>query len=125
MKIDKLTDELNSMYQYCTSRYSKDSGDELAERITELNIYLARSASMLSWAQFYYDKAQGEESEAILKEEKDTGLRIAPTIFKQLVNGRTVNEAKILKFCERLNRTITHQIDGVRSQLSYLKQLRD
>ncbi len=61
----------------------------------------------------------------IIKEEEATGIKISPTVFKQLINGRTVNEAKILKFTERLNRTITHQIDGVRSQLSYLKSLAD
>jgi len=123
MKLEKLTDELNGMYQYCTTRYNSNDGNELIERITDLNIYLARSASMLSWAQFYYDKAQGEEAEKLVKDQEGTGIKISPTVFKQLINGRTINEAKILKFTERLNRTITHQIDGVRSQLSYLKQL--
>ena len=125
MKLEKLTDELNGIYQYCTTRYSSNDGNELVERITDLNIYLARSAAMLSWAQYYYDKAQGEEAEKLVKEQADNDIKISPTVFKQLISGRTTNETKILKFTERLNRTITHQIDGVRSQLSYLKQLRD
>ena len=123
MQLEKLTEELNNIYKFCTANYSSEDGGILSLRITELNVHLARSASLLSWAQYYYDKAQGEEAEKIVKEQDDTGVKISPTVFKQLINGRTVNEMKVLKFTERLNRTITHQIDGVRSQLSYLKSL--
>ena len=123
MELEKLTEELNNIYKYCTTNYSSEDGEILSLRITKLNVRLARSASLLSWAQYYYDKAQGEEAEKIIKDQEDTGIKVSPTVFKQLINGRTVNEMKVLKFTERLNRTITHQIDGVRSQLSYLKSL--
>ena len=125
MELDKLTTELNEIYKYCTTNYNQDEGGILTERITTLNIYLARSSALLSHAQYHYDKAQGEEAEKLINDQESTGTKISPTVFKQLINGRTVNEAKILKFTERLNRTITHQIDGVRSQLSYLKSLGD
>ena len=125
MELDQLTKELNDIYKYCTTNYNQDDGGILTERITELNVYLARSSALLSHAQYHYDKAQGKEAEKIIRDEGKTGIKISPTVFKQLINGRTVNEAKILKFTERLNRTITHQIDGVRSQLSYLKSLVD
>ena len=123
MELEKLTEQLNEIYGYCVVTYNEKDGNELSDRVTNLNVYLARSSSLLSWAQFYYDKAQGEEAEKILMEEKQKGIKISPTVFKQLINGRTVSEAKVLKFTERLNRTITHQIDGIRSQLSYLKSL--
>ena len=123
MELESLTTQLNEIYGYCTENYKEEDGHGLSKRVTNLNVYLARSSSLLSWAQFYYDKAQGEEAEKILTEEKEKGIKISPTVFKQLINGRTVQEAKVLKFTERLNRTITHQIDGVRSQLSYLKSL--
>ncbi len=123
MELEVLTKELNDIYKYCTENYNSDNGDILALRITGLNVRLARSASLLSWAQYYYDKAQGDEAEKLVKDQESTQIKISPTVFKQLINGRTVQEAKVLKFTERLNRTITHQIDGVRSQLSYLKSL--
>lgn len=123
MELEKLTEELNNIYNYCVTTYNENNGEELNSRITNLNIHLARSSSLLGWAQFYYDKAQGDEAEKLVKEQETVGVKISPTVFKQLINGRTVNEAKVLKFTERLNRTITHQIDGVRSQLSYLKSL--
>lgn len=123
MELEKLTEELNNIYSYCNTGYNHKDGNELSERITKLNVYLARSSMLLGEAQFYYDKAQGEEAENIIEEEGKTGIKISPTVFKQLINGRTINEMKVLKFTERLNRTITHQLDGIRSQLSYLKSL--
>ena len=123
MELLNLTRELNDIYSYCNTGYKHKDGNELSERITTLNVYLARSSMLLGEAQFHYDTKQGEEAEKIVKEELKTGIKISPTVFKQLINGRTAQETKILKFTERLNRTITHQIDGVRSQLSYLKSL--
>ncbi|OGU55440.1 MAG: hypothetical protein A2V66_16845 [Ignavibacteria bacterium RBG_13_36_8] len=121
MSKEQVAEELEEIYQYLVGEYDKNDGNELANRITKLNIYLARSTALLSWAQFYYDKAQGEEAENLANEYAETKKKLSPTVFKQLINGRTINEMKLWKFCERVNRTITHQHEGVRSQLSYLK----
>jgi len=123
MKLEQLTERLNHIYKYCQATYDDKNGDLISGRLSELSSYLAESSNLLAWAQYYYDKIQGEEAEKLIKEQGQTEIRISPTVFKQLINGRSINESKILKFTERINRTITHQIDILRSQLSYLKSL--
>lgn len=111
--------ELKKMYGFCSGGYNQDNGEEMSERLTQLSIYLARSAVVQGNAQYFLDLKQGIESELTLKNVPG----VTPSMLTKIVAGKCANEMKLLKLAERLNRTITHQIDALRSQLSYLKNL--
>jgi len=51
--------------------------------------------------------------------------QISATLLKIKIENRCKNEIKALRFAERLEATASHQLDGLRSQLSYLKSLND
>lgn len=120
METEKINAELQDISGFCSCYYNKDNGNELSERLTNLNTYLMRSAVLQTEAQFIYDKSLANETEKLMGHEE-----LSATTIKNLVAGRTATEKKLLLFCERLNRTIVHQIDSIRSQLSYLKSFND
>lgn len=53
--------------------------------------------------------------------EKNELKEIPPSILKDLVFTRTSEEEELFLLSERYNANIVHQIDGLRSILSYLK----
>ena len=116
VEIEKITSEIIEIAEFCNCWYNKDNGNELSERITVLNTYLARSAVLQTEAQFIYDNSLAKETEKLMGHEE-----LSATTIKNLVTGRTSTEKKMLLLCERINRTLVHQIDSLRSQLSYLK----
>lgn len=116
MNINDMQKEIVEITEFCSCHYDKDNGIEVSERITCLNVYLARSAVLLSEAQFLFDERFAKETESLISNEKLTASTI-----NNLAKSRCAIEGKLLKLAERINRTITHQLDGIRTQLSFLK----
>ena len=113
--------QIEKIYKYLVQRYDEKDGTILTERITNLNVALARSAELLADAEYYLNKKKGLESGKIYENERLSKLK--PTEIKFLLDGKTADEQRVYKQCERLNRAITHQLEGLRTQLSYLKSL--
>jgi len=115
MSLDEIISEIKEISEFTATWYNKDQGHEMSERLTNLNVYLSRSAVLQSEAQALVDIALANETEKIA----DKGY--TPTIITNIAKGKVATELKLWKLCERINRTITHQIDSIRTQLSYLK----
>lgn len=115
---EEIISELEQYLADTQQKYNEKDGQVLAERITRLNRLLARSAELMADAQFHYDCALGVQSE--LLDEK-----LAPSKFTQILKSKVAVENRLLKLTERLNRTITHQLDSIRSQLSFLKSFNE
>lgn len=113
--IDEITKEISDIAEFCSCYYSKDSGVEMSERLTNLNIYLARTSVLQSEAQELLDHSIATETEKLIT------MNLPPSIITSLAKGKSAAYNKLWKLCERINRTITHQIEAVRTQLSYLK----
>jgi hypothetical protein len=114
--LEEIEKEITDIVEFISCYYNKDNGNEVSERITNLNIYLARTSVLLSEAQFLFDERFSSETEKLIGNE----LLTASTI-NNLAKSRCATENKLLKLVDRINSTITHQLDGIRSQLSYLK----
>ena len=85
--------------------------DELDER----SQWLARSSELLAEAQYILDRKRGEEAERL------TGF--PPSVGREVLAGRSAEEARLHRLADRLNVTITHQLDAIRSVLSFEKSL--
>ncbi len=116
MEIIEIQKELEEIIGFISCFYNKDNGNEVSERITNLNVYLARTSVLLSEAQFLFDERFAKETEKLIGNE----LLTASTI-NNLAKSRCATEKKLLTLVDRINSTITHQLDSIRSQLSYLK----
>jgi hypothetical protein len=119
MDLEEINKEIIDIAEFCSCYYNKDNGIEMSQRLTNLSVYLSRSAVLQCEAQEILDRAIAVETEKLL------GHELSATVGTNLIKGRIATENKLLKLCERMNRTITHQIDALRSQLSYLKSFND
>lgn len=115
MTTEDIAKEITEISEFTSTWYNKDQGHEMSERLTNLNVYLSRTAVLQPEAQALLDIAMANETEKLI------GRDLTPSVITNLAKGRCATEMKLWKLCERINRTITHQIDSIRTQLSYLK----
>ena len=95
--------------------------EEIKQRISDLQVFLARSGNMLA-------EAKKELRKKKTSEISKTIIDIAKTQFlsskaqNALVDSIAEDEAFLVDWLERINRSCTHQIDALRSLLSYEKE---
>jgi hypothetical protein len=98
-----------------------DNPAEIAERIRTLSVYLARSGRMMAEAKIALRRRQTAEiSAAILNIAKQQHL--SARVQNTLLDSIAEEEAYMVDWTERINRSCTHQIDALRSLLSYEKE---
>lgn len=78
--------------------------------------WLARSAELFADAQRHLDVKRGQESERCFAQ------AIPASTARDIIAGNSSMENKVFTLAERLNATLTHQIDALRSILSFEKQ---
>lgn len=113
-KYKKLAEEYNKIYSFVSSTYD-EAPHSIMDRMSMLNIYLARTGRMVAEADFLKD----EKTQEVLSNIKLLGF--SPSIQKEWIKSSTKAENMLFKSVERLNAAIVHQLDVLRSQLSYLK----
>jgi len=95
--------------------------EEIKLRMGDIQMYMARSGEMLA-------EAKKELNKKITFEIKETILAIAKENFlssraqNALVNSIAEEERFMVDWIERINKSCTHQIDALRSLLSYEKE---
>lgn len=111
----KLTSEVNETYENLKAPISTET-EELPVELDNRCQWLARSAEIYAQVQYIHDKARGDAAE---KHHKVSSA----TLLRELINRDTADEARVLTLAAKLNSTIVHQIDAIRTRLSYEKQL--
>lgn len=95
--------------------------EEMVERISTLMSYMSRSGSMLALAKKdLRAKKTLEISKTIIKIAKASHL--SATVQNALLDSICEEESFLVDWIERINRGCVHQIDGLRSLLSYEKE---
>ena len=118
MTFEEITQEIEDISGFCACVYDQTNGQEMSERLTNLHVYLARSGTLQAEAQYLLDSSIAVETEKLIT------MDLAPSVITSLSKGRSATFQKLWKLCERMNRTITHQIEGIRTQISLLKSQR-
>jgi hypothetical protein len=111
--IKKSCDQITDLM---TEGYNRELGDEVSGKITEYNSLLARSANLVAEAEMYYNA----ELAKLCEQYQDS--RLSATDKKMIFAGKLKDHIYYMTLSERLNRALTHSIEGLRSQLSFLKQ---
>jgi len=120
MNIDDTKKEAETIQSYLDIIVSNDP-EEMVERISNLMSYMSRSGQML--AQVKKDlrsKKTLEISKTIIKIAKASHL--SATVQNALLDSICEDESFLVDWIERINRGCVHQIDGLRSLLSYEKE---
>lgn len=112
--------ELNEMQSFLEITISENP-QEIIERIGTLSVYMARSGKMLADAkQKLRSKKTSEISETIVNIAKQNFL--SAKAQNALVDSIAQEEHYLVDWLDRINKTCTHQIDALRSLLSYEKE---
>lgn len=120
MIIEELRKEAEAIQGYLDIVCSNNP-EEITERISQLMSYLSRSGELYAKAKQLLRKRKSEEVQnIIIKIAKENCL--SATIQNALLESIADDEGYVVDLLERLNRTCTHQLDALRSLLSYEKE---
>ena len=111
MTIDQYTEELQQIQSYLEIEVS-DNPEEYAERIRTLAVYMARSGQMLADAKrLYNEKMHSEMIQLIRQLANQNGVSMG--VQNALAKACGADEQHLVDWCERVNKSCTHQIDAL------------
>jgi len=116
-ELEKMAAELQQIQDFLDIEAS-DNPEELTERLSAMNVYLARSGKLMADAQYILAK----EKDAVFSEFGSRMFNAPPSIVKELLAARTADASYVYLWAERINRTIVHAGDNIRTQVSYGKE---
>lgn len=114
-ELDTIQEEVGEIYDFVTSTIPDDMA-VLPEIGSELAVLVARTGKMLADAKYHQNKA------IKLSIQNHINDKISPSVLTKLVNAECELENYIVDFCERLNRSCTHQLDWCRTLISKGKE---
>ncbi len=115
-----MKDEARKIQDYLNISVSNDPV-EYVDRISNLMVFLSRSGEMLAQSKkTLRARKTSEISKTIIAIAKEQFL--SATVQNALLDSICEDEAFMVDWLERINRTCTHQIEGLRSLLSYEKE---
>lgn len=124
MNPDLLQKQLAMFQSECTymqeflERDNTDSPEALVERVTKLNVLLARSGKLLADAKLIQDEISAD----VFIANEATIIKMGATLGRQYVQARTSNINYYVNWLERLNRAMVHVGDNMRTQISFVKE---
>ena len=104
----KEIEEMQSFLEITAS----DNPKELIDRLTDINVYLARSGKLLADAKAYQDQVTAN----VYASHMEFISRVPATVAMKFVAAQSVT------WLDRINRTLVHAGDNIRTQISFAKQ---
>lgn len=116
-----IAERLQFIQTILEAQYDADEGHSLVSRLTEVGAYMAEAGKLKADAEFHFNDKLNSEILRMIREllPDYTSASVQNAFCKSLAK----EEAHLVSFAERVNRTCTHQVEAMRSQLSYLKSL--
>lgn len=115
--MENLLKEARAIQDYLEVTCSDDV-HEMIERLSNLNVYMARSGLMLADALKLQDRAIN----AIYAEQSKLILKMPATVATKFIGSCCEEENRLVKWLERINATCKHQSDNLRTQISFSKE---
>ncbi len=119
--LEQLKIEAENIQKYLETTMS-ENGEEAVQRGSDLIVYLARTSKMLADAKdIYYKKIKSDLMKELIKQFEEVPVLSAKAI-NLIVESIAMDEKYMVNWIERLNATITHQIEWCRTVVSKAKQ---
>lgn len=97
---------------------ASDNPKELIERLTDINVFLARSGKLLADAKAYQDEVTAN----VYASHMEFISHIPATVAMKFVSAQSVTANQLVTWLDRINRTLVHAGDNIRTQISFAKQ---
>lgn len=112
---------LETIQSYLESAYSNEEGHIVHQRIGEVSAYMAESGKLLGDAKYHLQSKLESELMRLIKDLLPDYS--SSTLQNAFVRSLCKEESRLVNYADRINATCTHQLDAMRTQLSYLKSL--
>lgn len=116
--IETLKDKAEKMQKYLEENPGSEP-NELIDRTEKLNILIAQSGKMLADAEWYRDEMINSAIMKAIKEAMEE--KLSTTVLNQYIKTAARDYQFLVKWIDRINATATHQIDSIRTIISYRK----
>lgn len=115
---EDLQNKADRMNQYLQQKAS-DEPNDIIERINTLSVLISQSGECLAAAQYYRDSVISSETMRVIKDGYVD--KVSMTVINNLIKSLAKDENILVNQFDRINAAATHQLDGLRSILSYRK----
>lgn len=109
--------EIEEMQSFLETTAS-DNPKELIERLTDINAYLARSGKLLADAKAFQDEVTAN----VYVSHIEFLSHVPATVAIKFVAAQSVTANQLVTWLDRINRTLVHAGDNIRTQISFAKQ---
>lgn len=109
--------EIEKMQSFLETTAS-DNPKELIERLTDINVYLARSGKLLADAKAFQDEVTAN----VYARHMEFISHVPATVAIKFVAAQSVTANQLVTWLDRINRTLVHAGDNIRTQISFAKQ---
>lgn len=95
--------------------------EEVVQRGNDLAVFIARSGKLLADAKYHLNtKMKSEVFDTLRDTAKQAGATSKAT--NKIIDSLCADEQYLVDWCERINRTATHQLDWCRTLISKAKE---
>lgn len=116
---DVIHKELQEMQDFLEADYSSDNPAHVQSRFDSLAGYMARSGKLKADAEYHYNSLiESSIFEALKKGYEE---KLSASTINKFIEAAARNYKFLLTWSDRVNRSCTHQHDGMRSIISTLR----
>ena len=113
----EVVEELKKMQEFADEPYTEDAA-VLLPRLTQIGAYVSRTGYLKAVAEADRDRAV----QAVFAEHANQILKMPATVSQKFISALCDKQNFYCTWIDRLNRTLTHQADIVRTQTSFAKE---
>lgn len=115
-----MKDQAQRMQDYLETPFRSEDEESIIQRLEFLSILNAKAGKLQADCQREKDKAILEATRGVLSDPNFVGC--ATSITKQYIDSKAHEWTYLTRWFERIGSSAVHQIDALRSILSYRKQ---
>lgn len=116
---EQILQELTDIDRFLSITMSENA-EEAVQRGNDLAVYVARTGKLLADAKYWLNEAMNSETMHTLRDTAKEAKATA-TAVNALVNSLCKEERYLVDWCERCNRTATHQLSWCVTVISKAK----
>lgn len=116
---EQIHQELEEIQLFLEAEYAADVPGQVQSRFDSLAAYMARSGKLKADAEWHYN--QLVESSIMETLKKGYEERLSASTINKFVEAAARNYKYLVTWSDRVNRSCTHQLEGLRSVISTLR----